>query len=106
MASHTRIPDGMVRYRNEEQSDKDKNKKMDLIMNKITKHTLLVIALLILLGIAGRCDYNEQVIYNMPDEVYKAMKLELGNTSESKLVDEYMSNKEYWDSKASGYGIK
>lgn len=96
----------MVRYRNEEQSDKDKNKKMDLIMNKITKHTLLVIALLILLGIAGRCDYNEQVIYNMPDEVYKAMKLELGNTSESKLVDEYMSNKEYWDSKASGYGIK
>lgn len=96
----------MVRYRNEEQSDKDKNKKMDLIMNKITKHTLLVIALLILLGIAGRCDYNEQVIYNMPDEVYKEMKLELGNTSESRLVDEYMSNKEYWDSKASGYGIK
>lgn len=79
---------------------------MDLIMNKITKHTLLVIALLILLGIAGRCDYNEQVIYNMPDEVYKAMVLELGNTSESRLVDEYMSNKEYWDSKASGYGIK
>lgn len=79
---------------------------MDLIMNKITKHTLLVIALLILLGIAGRCDYNEQVIYNMPDEVYKAMKLELGNTSESRLVDEYMSNKEYWDSKAVGYGIK
>lgn len=77
-----------------------------MIMNKITKHTLLVIALLILLGIAGRCDYNEQVIYNMPDEVYKAMKLELGNTSESRLVDEYMSNKEYWDSKASGYGIK
>lgn len=75
-------------------------------MNKITKHTLLVIALLILLGIAGRCDYNEQVIYNMPDEVYKAMVLELGNTSESRLVDEYMSNKEYWDSKASGYGIK
>lgn len=96
----------MVRYRNEEQSDKDKNKKMDLIMNKITKHTLLVIALLLLLGIAGRCDYNEQVIYNMPDEVYKEMKLELGNTSESRLVDEYMSNKEYWDSKASGYGIK
>lgn len=79
---------------------------MDLIMNKITKHTLLVIALLILFGIAGRCDYNEQVIYNMPDEVYKEMKLELGNTSESRLVDEYMSNKEYWDSKASGYGIK
>lgn len=106
MDSHTRIPDGMVRYMNEEQSDKDKNKKKALIMNKITKHTLLVIALLILLGIAGRCDYNEQVIYNMPDEVYKAMKLELGNTSESRLVDEYMSNKEYWDSKASGYGIK
>lgn len=74
-----------------------------MIMNKITKHTLLVIALLILLGIAGRCDYNEQVIYNMPDEVYKVMKLELGNTSESRLVDEYMSNKEYWDSKAVGY---
>ena len=31
-------------------------------MNKLTKYTLLVVALLLLLGIAGRCDYNESVI--------------------------------------------
>lgn len=40
-------------------------------MNKLTKNTLLVVALLLLLGIAGRCDYNESVIYNMPDNVYR-----------------------------------
>lgn len=75
-------------------------------MNKLTKYTLLVVALLLLLGIAGRCDYNESVIYNMPDNVYQVLKTELGNPSDSRLVDEYMSNKEYWDSKVSGYGFK
>lgn len=72
-------------------------------MNKLTKHTLLVVALLLLLGIAGRCDYNESVIYNMPDNVYQTLKMELDNPSESCLVDEYISNKEYWDKKAFEY---
>lgn len=36
-------------------------------MNKLTKYTLLVVALLLLLGIAGRCDYNESVIYPLAE---------------------------------------
>ena len=56
-------------------------------MNKLTKYTLLVVALLLLLGIAGRCDYNESVIYNMPDNVYQVMKVKLDNPSDSRLVD-------------------
>lgn len=69
-------------------------------MNKITKHILWILAVIILLGIAGRCDYNENVIYNMPDNVYQAMKMELDNPSDSRLVDEYISNRTYWDSVA------
>lgn len=69
-------------------------------MNKITKHILWILAAIILLGIAGRCDYNENVIYNMPDNVYQAMKMELDNPSDSRLVDEYISNRTYWDSVA------
>ena len=75
-------------------------------MNKLTKYTLLVVALLLLLGIAGRCDYNESVIYNMPDNVYQVLKTELGNPSDSRLVDEYMSNRKHWDSLAIDYQLK
>ena len=72
-------------------------------MNKLTKYTLLVVALLLLLGIAGRCDYNESVIYNMPDNVYQVMKVKLDNPSDSRLVDEYVNNRNRWDSIANEY---
>ena len=72
-------------------------------MNKLTKYTLLVVALLLLLGIAGRCDYNESVIYNMPDTVYQVMKVKLDNPSDSRLVDEYVNNRNHWDSIANEY---
>lgn len=72
-------------------------------MNKLTKYTLLVVALLLLLGIAGRCDYNESVIYNMPDNVYQVMKVKLDNPSDSRLVNEYVNNRNHWDSIANEY---
>lgn len=72
-------------------------------MNKLTKYTLLVVALLLLLGIAGRCDYNESVIYNMSDNVYQVMKVKLDNPSDSRLVDEYVNNRNHWDSIANEY---
>lgn len=72
-------------------------------MNKLTKYTLLVVALLLLLGIAGRCDYNESVIYNMPDNVYQVMKVKLDNPSDSRLVDEYVNNRNHWDNIANEY---
>lgn len=59
-------------------------------LNKYTKIALWVIAAIILLGVAGRCDRNEQVIYNMPDNVYRVMKTELGNPSDDRIADEYL----------------
>lgn len=67
-------------------------------MNKITKQILLIVSAIILLGIAGRCDRDEQIIYNMPDNVYQAIKKELGNPSDGRLVDEYIRNRAHWDS--------
>lgn len=67
-------------------------------MNKITKQILWIIAVVILLGVVGKCDHDEQVIYNMPDDVYQALKKELGNPSDGQLVDEYIRNRAHWDS--------
>lgn len=67
-------------------------------LNKYTKIALWVIAVIILLGVAGRCDRNEQVIYNMPDNVYRAMKTELGNSSDDRIADEYLNNRSHWES--------
>lgn len=68
------------------------------MMNKITKQILWIIAAVILLGVVGKCDHDEQVIYNMPDDVYQALKKELGNPSDGQLVDEYIRNRAHWDS--------
>lgn len=67
-------------------------------MNKIAKTVVGVIATMFLLGFAGRCDYNEQVIYNMSDDTYRIMKEQLSNPSDTEVVDEYLKNREYWDS--------
>lgn len=73
-------------------------------MNKVTKCVLCVVAIVAVLGIAGRCDYNEAVIYNMPEGVYQALKAALGeDASESSLVDEYVANRAHWDSVGSEY---
>lgn len=69
-------------------------------MNRLTKNAIGFIAAFLLLGIAGRCDYNEQVIYSMPDDTYQLMKVELNNPSDTQLVDEYMNDPDYWDSLA------
>lgn len=66
-------------------------------MKKNIRYVLLVLLAAALLGIAGRMDYNEAVIYNMPDKVYKTMKSELGNLSDSEIVDRYVEDKEHWD---------
>ena len=72
-------------------------------MNKITKQvTMLVagfIAFFILLGIAGKMDYAEQNVYNMPQEAYEAIYLKLGDgCSDCQIANEYMANKQYYDS--------
>lgn len=57
-----------------------------------------ILAIIILLGIVGRMDYNEEVLYHMSNGTYELLKERLGDVSTSELVDAYMSDKEYWDS--------
>lgn len=45
-------------------------------LNKYTKIALWMIVVIILLCVPGRCDRNEQVVYNMPDDVYRTIKAE------------------------------
>lgn len=74
-------------------------------LNKYTKIALWVIVVIILLGVAGRCDRNEQVIYNMPDDMYRTIKAELGDPSDDRIAEEYLNNRDYWTVLTSkGYG--
>lgn len=60
---------------------------------------LIALAILVAIGIAGRCDYNESVLYNMSDTTYKAVKTTLKkDCTDTDIVNEYQSNKAYWDS--------
>ena len=64
------------------------------------KTILGVVGIILILGIAGRADYNGEVIYSMEDGVYRALVDSLGHdASESKIVDAYMSNRDFWDKK-------
>lgn len=47
-------------------------------MKKKGKIVLAVVAAVVLLGIAGRMDYTEQVLYTMPDKTYQEIKDTLG----------------------------
>jgi len=76
---------------------------MDLILKQYDMkgfwtNMAAIVAIIILLGIVGRMDYNEEVVYHMSNGTYELLKEKLGDVSTSELVDTYMSNKEYWDS--------
>lgn len=71
-------------------------------LNKYTKIALWVIAVIILLGVAGRCDRNEQVVYNMPDDVYRTIKAELGDPSDDRIAEEYLKRVRLSDSVKTG----
>ena len=68
-------------------------------MNKATKAGLGLLAFLIVLGFAGRTDYDEEVLTNMPQDAYEAIVLKLGDgASGHQIVKEYNSDREYYDS--------
>lgn len=70
-------------------------------MNKTSRQvaTLVagMIAFIFLLGIAGRCDYNDAVISSMSCEAYNEIVDKVG-TDQCDIVDEYMSHRDYYDS--------
>ena len=65
-------------------------------MNKRLTVVFVVVLTIVTLGIAGRCDYAEETIYNMPEGVYQVMKRELKNPGDYRIASEYNRNPEYW----------
>ncbi|RGM25309.1 hypothetical protein [Bacteroides sp. OM08-17BH] len=72
-------------------------------INKVSKQ-IAVFALgftgfFFLLGIVGKSDYNEEVIYNMTETAYNVIVDSLGEgCSDTQIVKTYLSNKDYYDS--------
>lgn len=68
-------------------------------VNRLCLNIFCVLVAFLIIGVAGRYDYNEDIIYNMPDNAYKALKKKLGDKcSDTELVNEYQKNTVYWDS--------
>lgn len=72
-------------------------------INKVSKQ-IAVFALgftgfFFILGIVGKSDYNEEVIYNMTETAYNVIVDSLGEgCSDTQIVNTYLSNKDYYDS--------
>ena len=67
-------------------------------MKKEFWHLVTLVAVIVAICFVGRFDYNDEVLYNMSDGTYQALREKLGDVSSSQLVDVYMSDCEYWDS--------
>lgn len=67
-------------------------------MKKEILHLVALVAVIIAICVAGRFDYNDEILYHMSEGTYQVLREKLGDVSTSDLVDVYMSNCEYWDS--------
>ena len=58
-----------------------------------------LILCLIVLGVAGTCDYREAIIHSLTQEQYMRILQELGGTaSDKEIVEKYHENRIYYDS--------
>ena len=62
-----------------------------------TLTVVAVIAAIIILGYAGRMDYTEEVIYNMPNEAYRQIKDTLGKDATDYEIAEYFIKNNNYD---------
>jgi hypothetical protein len=69
-----------------------------MIMKKEFWHFLAIVGVILAICVVGRFDYNDEVLYQMSNGTYDALREKLGNVSTTELVDVYMRNCEYWDS--------
>lgn len=66
--------------------------------SKVLCIILTVVGAFAMLGIAGRQDYNQEVLYTMPQEAYEQIVLTLGDdATDTDIVRTYMNNKQYYD---------
>lgn len=57
------------------------------------KAAIAVVSAVVLLGIAGRMDYTEQVLYTMPDKAYSEIRDTLGaDASDYEIARFYVKN--------------
>lgn len=57
------------------------------------KAVIAVVSAVVLLGIAGRMDYTEQVLYTMPDRAYSEIRDTLGeDASDYEIARFYVKN--------------
>ncbi len=72
-------------------------------MNRLSKQTLVFITgfvlFIIAIGLAGKTERTEQIVYTMPQEAYEEIYLKLGNgCTDHQIAKEYLSNQRYYDS--------
>lgn len=69
------------------------------VFKQIAVFALGLTGFFFLLGIVGKYDYNEEVIYNMTETAYNVIVDSLGEgCSDTQIVKTYLSNKDYYDS--------
>lgn len=65
---------------------------------KVLKFIVSMSVLCFVVGVAGRFDWSEQIVYNMTETTYKAIVSKLGEDSNQyDIATEYMNNKKYYD---------
>lgn len=66
---------------------------------KILIRWIIAIAMIAAIGYAGTCDFRQEVIYSMSQELYRKVLIDLGGTaSEKEICDKYLSEKSKYDS--------
>lgn len=72
---------------------------MDKFSKQIIVFIVGIVGFFFLLGIIGKSDFNEEVIYNMNETAYNVIVDSLGDgCSDTQIVKTYLGNKEYYDS--------
>lgn len=75
---------------------------MEDIMNKLSKQVIVAVLGISLfvyaLGTVGSYEFADEVVYNMPEEIYYTILDTLGDDCSNKAVaSEYLSKREYYD---------
>lgn len=67
-----------------------------MVTNQKIFTAIAVVAIIITLGYAGRMDYTEEVIYNMPNEAYRQIKDTLGkDATDYEIAEHFIKNNNY-----------
>lgn len=69
-------------------------------MKKNIQAGIALVAMLVILGLAGNVERTDEIIYHMPQSVYDTIKAKVGD-SDRKIADEYLKNIELYEGFAS-----